>query len=148
MFLLNVRLTQKSGYFFAEMRSPWSDIRRVHLKSQKFQRRNYVKKIVLRHRWPLRKLFQVLGAVFPFPVTFIKRALLGDTIMGIKSNFICVNQKDHCTASHKWRCLFGVLGGLPGFGLVTKQCAQRDPNLPIDGSQKESFEMPKKPIFV
>jgi hypothetical protein len=51
-------------------------------------------------------------------------------------------------AGEKWRFLFGVLGGLPGFGLVKKQWLQRDSNLPTDGSQKESFEMPKKPIFV
>jgi hypothetical protein len=51
-------------------------------------------------------------------------------------------------AENRWRFLFVVLGGLPEFGLVKKQWLQRDSNLPTDGSQKESYEMPKKPIFV
>jgi hypothetical protein len=41
-----------------------------------------------------------------------------------------------------------VLGGLPGFGLVKNNGTNGIRTSPTDGSQKESFEMPKKPIFV
>jgi hypothetical protein len=37
---------------------------------------------------------QLLGAVFPFPPPFISRALLGNTILGQKSDFISVHQND------------------------------------------------------
>jgi hypothetical protein len=40
------------------------------------------------------KTSQLLGAVFPFPIHFIRRALLGNTILGQKSDFISVHQND------------------------------------------------------
>jgi hypothetical protein len=56
----------------------------IYWKCPKSQRHNYVKICaVLCFPW---LLFQVLGAVFPFPETLIKRALLGDTIVGYLAN--------------------------------------------------------------
>jgi hypothetical protein len=37
---------------------------------------------------------QLLGAVFPFTAPFIRRALLGNTIMGKKSDFISVHRNE------------------------------------------------------
>ena len=52
------------------------------------------------------------------------------------------------SSKNKWRFLFGVLGGLPGFGLVKKQWHQPDSNLHNWWLPRKKFENAKESIFV